>query len=242
MHAVGNIRQGVYYCRMPQLEQQDQPGTGIPAEPAVDRRVRRSRRALHAALVTLSAERGYDSLTVDDLTTQADMARRTFYAHYVDKDALLGAVVDELLADLDARLLEVTPADLRQAQGAVIREMFAHGQSHRDVYRMVLSGAGNGTGLRTLANALSDRVEAAIRRQVATLGLQPRLPIDFIARTFVGQHLTLLRWWLDNQALYTLEEMTAMRFAVLVHGETWAQGFGGDGPPFMVETTASAEG
>jgi AcrR family transcriptional regulator len=163
------------------------------------------------------------------------MARRTFYAHYDDKDALLAAVVNELLADLDERLVDLIPDDLRQGRGAVIREMFAHGQAHRDVYRMVLAGAANGTGLRMLANALSDRVEAALRKQAATLNLEPRLPIDFIARSFVGQHLTLLRWWLDHQASYTLEEMTAMRLAVLVHGEAWAQGYGGDGPPFLTD-------
>ena len=198
--------------------------TAAATEPAVDRRVRRSRRALRGALVALSAERGYDLLTVDDLTSHADMARRTFYAHYVDKDALLTSVVQELLDELQERVADLIPDDLRDAQGDIIRAMFAHGQDNRDVYRMVLAGAGNGIGLRMLSNTLSQLVQDAFTRQQLVVGVTPRLPLDFVARCFIGQHLTLLRWWLDTE-LYDLEQISAMRRAMWLHGELWALGF-----------------
>jgi AcrR family transcriptional regulator len=202
-------------------------GPARGAEPT-DRRVRRSRRELHRALVELSIEKGYDAVTVDDLAGRADIARRTFYAHYVDKDDLLRAIVDELLADLLKDIGAVQPPDMRSVRGTVVKQMFTHGQDHRDVYRVILAGAGGGLGLRLLANTLSDYATDVFNAQCQKLGLTPRLPIDFVARSFVGQHLTLLRWWLDGQTDYTLDAMTDMRVETMIHGEAWALGFDPD--------------
>jgi AcrR family transcriptional regulator len=199
-------------------------GAARGAEPT-DRRARRTRRELHRALVELSMEKGYDAVTVDDLAGRADVARRTFYAHYVDRDDLLRAIVDELLADLLKTIGAAQPDDMRSLRGTVVKQMFAHGQSNRDVYRVILAGAGGGLGLRLLANTLSDYATDVFNAQCQALRLTPRLPIDFVARSFVGQHLTLMRWWLDGQTEYTLSEMTAMRVETLVHGEAWALGF-----------------
>jgi AcrR family transcriptional regulator len=199
-------------------------GTVRGAEPA-DRRVRRTRRELHRALVELSMEKGYDAVTVDDLAGRADIARRTFYAHYVDRDDLLRAIVDELLADLLTTIGAVQPTDMRSLRGTVVKQMFAHGQSNRDVYRVILAGAGGGLGLRLLANTLSDYATEVFTAQCHKLGLTPRVPIDFVARSFVGQHLTLMRWWLDGQTDYTLDAMTDMRVETLIHGEAWGLGF-----------------
>jgi AcrR family transcriptional regulator len=199
-------------------------GTVRGAEPT-DRRARRTRRELHRALVELSMEKGYDAVTVDDLAGRADIARRTFYAHYVDRDDLLRAIVDELLADLLQSIGAVQPTDMRSLRGTVVKQMFAHGEDNRDVYRVILAGAGGGLGLRLLANTLSDYATNVFNAQCQALGQTPRLPIDFVARSFVGQHLTLMRWWLDSQTEYTLNEMTAMRVETLIHGEAWALGF-----------------
>lgn len=54
-----------------------------------DRRVRRTRTRLKEALLELIEERGYESITVRDLTERADVGRSTFYAHFDSKESLL---------------------------------------------------------------------------------------------------------------------------------------------------------
>lgn len=44
-----------------------------------DRRVRKTRRLLHEALVTLILERGWDAVSVRDVCERADVGRSTFY-------------------------------------------------------------------------------------------------------------------------------------------------------------------
>jgi AcrR family transcriptional regulator len=61
-----------------------------------DRRVGKTRKALREALTDLILERGYESVTVQDLIDRADVGRSTFYAHFIDKDDLLMSIFAEL--------------------------------------------------------------------------------------------------------------------------------------------------
>ncbi|MEO8397816.1 MAG: helix-turn-helix domain-containing protein, partial [Chloroflexota bacterium] len=54
-----------------------------------DRRIERTRQLLSKALMDLIIERGYDTITIQDITDRANVSRATFYLHYKDKDELL---------------------------------------------------------------------------------------------------------------------------------------------------------
>ena len=61
--------------------------SGVAAD-RLDRRVRRTRHALQHAMVDLVLEKGYERVSVADVTERADVGRSTFYAHYRDKEDL----------------------------------------------------------------------------------------------------------------------------------------------------------
>lgn len=62
----------------------------------VDRRVQKTRKLLQDALIELVAERGYESVTIQELLDRANVGRSTFYAHFQDKDQLLRSILDRL--------------------------------------------------------------------------------------------------------------------------------------------------
>ncbi len=65
----------------------------------VDRRKIRTRKALVDAAVDLLQSKGYDEVTTDDITDQADVGRRTFYNHFVSKrDCYLAALQSRFAA------------------------------------------------------------------------------------------------------------------------------------------------
>ena len=49
-----------------------------------------------AAARALYAERGFESVSVDDVVRRAEVARGTFYIHFADIDGLRAAVAHEL--------------------------------------------------------------------------------------------------------------------------------------------------
>ena len=70
----------------------------------VDPRVRRTRRMLRDALVTLILEKDYASISIKDITARADVAYITFFRHYESLDQLLMEVLDEGLAELRSHI------------------------------------------------------------------------------------------------------------------------------------------
>src|ERR1700722_8172902 len=58
-----------------------------------DPRIRRTRQLLQGALQTLMQNKGFDEISVQDITDLATVNRATFYDHYTDKYALLEAMV-----------------------------------------------------------------------------------------------------------------------------------------------------
>jgi len=59
----------------------------------LDPRVRRTRQLLQDALRRLLEQKGFDNITVQDITEAATLNRATFYAHYPDKFALLEELI-----------------------------------------------------------------------------------------------------------------------------------------------------
>ena len=47
-----------------------------------DRRIERTKRQLHAALLALIERRSYPRITVHDITAHANVGRSTFYSHF----------------------------------------------------------------------------------------------------------------------------------------------------------------
>jgi AcrR family transcriptional regulator len=68
----------------------------------IDPRVTRTRKLLLDAFMSLLAEKSFDDITVQDIAARATVNRATFYAHFVDKYAL----VDELIRESFTQILQ----------------------------------------------------------------------------------------------------------------------------------------
>jgi len=69
------------------------PGAGTPAEEVA----RNQRERLFGAIVALSAERGYEAITVADVLSLSGVSRSAFYQHFANKSECLAAAVSELV-------------------------------------------------------------------------------------------------------------------------------------------------
>ena len=59
----------------------------------IDRRIVRTRRAIHIAFIDLLTEHEYTKITITALAKRADIDRKTFYTHYSSIDSLFEDVI-----------------------------------------------------------------------------------------------------------------------------------------------------
>ena len=65
-----------------------------------DLRVFRTRRMIKEAFVELMEKKGFEAITVKDITTRARINRGTFYAHYEDKFDLMNKYQEEIMTEM----------------------------------------------------------------------------------------------------------------------------------------------
>ena len=72
----------------------------------LDPRVKRTHQLLAHAFMDLIKEKGFQAISVQDITTRAGINRATFYAHFQDKYALLDYYIREgFRQEIDKRML-----------------------------------------------------------------------------------------------------------------------------------------
>jgi AcrR family transcriptional regulator len=196
----------------------------IDTEETSDRRVRRSRTAMRAAMLGLVADHPYDKLTVADVLRRADVSRGTFYSHYADKDGLFTDAIEHLVAELLVEVTTVSAAETTRLTGSAVRTLFCHARQHSAVYRSMLDGAAAGAPLRHYVGQLTTAFTGLQRETIAAVGSPPRMPLDAIARGWVGEQLALTAWWLEHGAELEVNELTRMRMRLMTGGATWAYG------------------
>ena len=177
---------------------ENMPGMFTELEPGIDRRSRRTRQALHQALIRLIVERGYDEITVADIAEAADTGRSTFYAHFTDKDDLLRSAGSYL-----KRLLvmehEAVAASSGQPEDRLLgfsRFLTAHLYEQRQVFHALMRGQGGPIFLEMIRNVLCEIVRKELPVGVNSGALEREVAVQFV----VGGYITVVTWWLRSGA------------------------------------------
>lgn len=157
----------------------------VPAEPA-DRRVRRTREALHSALMALIVRQGFEATTIQQVLDEADVGRSTFYAHFSGKAALLRFGFTRLRQELGGR---ANPADATPF-GFVV-PLLAHARAHRGLYAALLGGAGGAIA--------HEEIDGIVRAHIAAeLTGMPAAERDLAAIFLTAGLLAGLEAWLGD--------------------------------------------
>ncbi len=134
----------------------------------LDPRIRRTRQLLQQALDKLLEKKGFDEISVQDITDAATVNRATFYDHYTDKFALLKCTVGcrfhELLAE---------------------RQVQFEGSCSSELRAIVLAVCDYMTRKRQLEPHMESAIIAAVR-EILLAGLKRHLPDAAIAPEMIA--------------------------------------------------------
>ncbi len=178
------------------------------SRPRQDLRVQRTRRRLGRAMIELTLERGYDAVTIRDLTDRADIGYATFFRHYPDKEALLRDLLEEVLDGLMERLEPVSADDDPARTGATV---FRHAKAHAPLYRVLLASQRSvdllaralEVGVQAIDHSFTDRPDSVV-------------PLEIAAQHIIRSFMALIEWWLTHDMPYSPEEMGRIYRALIM--------------------------
>ncbi len=167
-----------------------------------DRRVRRTREALHKALMSLTLEKNYDAITVQEVLDRADVGRSTFYTHFQDMDELLISGIHHLRVTLEAALEQQKKSAKRhESVIAFSRAMFDHAFGYREIYFALLNTGAWPIVREELQAVLEGLIRRECKAEIAKLkAANSDVPIDLFIHYLTEAFFAVLIWWLDRRS------------------------------------------
>lgn len=203
-------------------------GAATEERACVDRRITKSKRALRTALIDLMEERGFDAVSVNDLCARADLNRGTFYNHFRDKEDLLAALEDEVMADLGRIQEQMASLTVRELMKYRVRKvplpllvnLFDYLREQGDFLHAVLGPGGDVRfGPRLRDAVCTNLIQSILHERYRN---DPTPFVEYYVAFFASAYLGVIQRWLETGMQEDSEEMAliAMRLFFIKPGES----------------------
>ena len=163
----------------------------------VDRRINKTKAALKKSLHTLILEKGYDEISIQEITDHADLGRATFYLHYQDKDELFGDILQDIT---NTYFQTLSPQEIHTRpllDEKILEGIFNYSKEYASLFNKLNDGRSGVGGFRLLTQIV--RKEIAKKLQMsADDDLMTLCKLTLTENYLAGATLTLVFWWLEN--------------------------------------------
>ncbi|MHB8454114.1 MAG: TetR/AcrR family transcriptional regulator [Acidiferrobacterales bacterium] len=180
-----------------------------------DRRIQKTQKLLHEALLFLMHEKSYDSIVVKEILDRANIGRSTFYTPFSDKDELLVSGMHDMLHSVKPEML---PSSAKRYEKFIWFSLpiFEHIQQQHT------GGAKIGTRGRAIiyehlqvvlaeliAGELSKEFQG--RRKTAS-----HIPLDLFVQYVASTFILVLNWWVENKSPLPPKEVNELFRALIL--------------------------
>lgn len=160
-----------------------------------DLRITRTQRLIKEAFYDLIKEKGFEHITVKDITERAMISRNTFYLHYADKFELLNKQCDELMRTLffnvGRQLRTVQREDLTvDGVASVISRGIRTVDGDKAYYSILL----NDVSADILTNKMTDTIKSSLEYIKKDIGQLNDFQLTYIVSGMTG----LIKYYVTN--------------------------------------------
>jgi AcrR family transcriptional regulator len=171
-----------------------------------DRRKQRTRQQLMDAAASLILEKGFNAVSIQDITDRADVGRGTFYLHFRDKEEVAAKLLQESFAAVEAQAPDLSALSIEQRDYLLFIGYFTHIANQRPLFDAI----GTMTGTAAVASYIGDYMHSRAAQRLREQNIYPDVPQDIAAHFMTGALMQITSWWLDHTGVYTPQEAAAM--------------------------------
>ncbi len=193
-----------------------------------DRRAKRTKRMIKDALAELIVEKGFNNISITDLTTRADINRGTFYIHYTDKYDLLEKVENEIMEEIQEHIKDIDYVNLLGMK--VVNEpvpylvkLFQYFKENSDFMKAVLGPNGDPLFQRKLKSFMEKALFE--KNQIKFFDKEKLLiPEKYVIAYIISAHLGLVQQWMESGMDKSPREMALILSKMTIMGPLKATG------------------
>lgn len=193
-----------------------------------DLRIVKTKGAIRDALVELIDEKGFEAITVKDITTKAGINRGTFYAHYQDKFDLIAKCEDEIMFEM-ARIAKQDIQDFLAATSSLETTfpfavaIFEYLNKNGAFMKAILGPKGDLSFQTRLKDFMwktmfENEPDAPLKKEDLLV------PGQYLASYIASAHMGVIQQWLNNGRKESPQEMAQILSTLTVNGPLFAAG------------------
>ncbi|WP_391207175.1 TetR/AcrR family transcriptional regulator [Psychrobacillus sp. L4] len=196
----------------------------------IDRRIARTRQMIRDAFTQLIEEKGFEAITVSDLTEKADINRGTFYLHYKDKYDLFEQSKEEIFGELERIVGDAWDIVNEEYQKnmqvelpfSFIIKLFEFLKENFVFMRVILGSNGD----PSIQCGLKEIIEKKMYQNFFQYVIEENrmVPLDYLFAYVSSAHLGVIQYWLKSGMEKPPQEMAQILSQITFWGPVKAGG------------------
>jgi AcrR family transcriptional regulator len=176
----------------------------------MDRRQKKTRRAVYDAFAALLERKNYSSITVQEIIDEANIGRSTFYSHFETKDELLRALCSEIFDHVFAgNLTKERTHDFssgkKDIRGEITHILYHLQDSGRYIKRILSCESGE-----MFMSYFKEYLEKMFNGEMDKVRVD--VPRDYLLNLMVCDFAETVRWWMKHDE-YSPEDISKFFFS-----------------------------
>ncbi len=192
-----------------------------------DIRYLRTERLIFDAFAKLLSRKSYEKITVQDIAGEAMINRATFYAHYVDKDALLSGIVNRMITDLSTvidstQIATEQAVDVRKAE-ALLASYYTRIERNSAVAQIIAKSISQDELQLHFSRLLQEKY-AAVLQNLQVTESNIAIPTDFVVAYMTSIFTGSLMWWIKSGFSMKAKELAHLVITLVSNGHLTVRG------------------
>ena len=180
----------------------------------MDKRVVKTKRAIHAAMTKLLAGKPIEEITVTELAEAAEINRKTFYNYYSSVNMVAEEMEDEIVARFEETLRRLDFDTLLKDPQTTFNTLARLITSDLDFYGSILTNRNQNSFLQKIISSLKERVMTHYAAQIpADIEL-----VEYVLDYIVAGMVSVYQRWFASGMKADIEVLSGKICTLAVYG------------------------
>ncbi|MCC0654083.1 TetR/AcrR family transcriptional regulator C-terminal domain-containing protein [Clostridioides sp. ES-S-0001-03] len=178
---------------------------------SVDRRTIRTKKMIRSALAELIDEKGFNNISVTDLTQRADINRGTFYLHYVDKYDLLEKIENEIIQEIEEETKHLDSVNMMNMDASneplpFMVKLFEYFTKNSVIIKSILGPKGDPTFERKIKKFIE--INLFEKQKLKNFNIDEAIiSEEYFIQYILSADLGVIQYWLEKNMKESPDEM-----------------------------------